>query len=67
MELREGNFSTDVRNISVTARHFKLWNSLQKKKLETPVFRTFKLTGQLCSRNYYKGNKQAMQAERCYA
>lgn len=67
MKLKEGNFRIDVRKTSVTARHFKLCNSLLKEKLETPVFRTFKVTEQLCSGNYNTGNKQAMWAERCYA
>lgn len=42
LKLREGNFRMDVRNTPVTERHFELWNSLQKEKLETPVLRTFK-------------------------
>lgn len=47
--------------------NFELWNNLQKQKLETPVLRTLKMTGQLRSGNYNTGNKQAMWAERCYA
>lgn len=42
MKLREGNFRMNVRKTFLTARCFKLWNSLLKEMVETPALRMFK-------------------------
>lgn len=60
MKLREGNFRMNVRKTFLTVRHFKLWNSLRKEMVETPVL--LKVTGQ-SSGKCNVGNKQDIQIE----